>query len=193
MRHLRQGVADSLWPPSDIRGSTGTESIPSYQGTVRPHAELKVVVAGDGHVQESHADLALIVLSEPLVEAPGLPLSNKEVGAGERLLIVGHGFDETSNSFGYDRRSCMNTVTRPATPKDERLLILQPEGHRFRQDSGGPCLRQAKHGPELVGISSRWLGEGAAFTSTYPYRRWLRAAVRQAEEEAKARLREQPR
>lgn len=177
-------------PPSKVRGSIGGSSTASSLGTVRPHPELKVMVDGEHHVQASHADLALIVLSEPL-EAPGLPLSNEDVRMGDTILIVGHGYDEVSNVFGFERRFSMNTVTRLASPEDERVLILQPGGHRYRQDSGGPCLRQGEHGPEIVGIASRWLGEGAAFTSTYAYRRWLHDEVRNAE--AAASMREAPR
>jgi hypothetical protein len=179
-------------PPSKLRGSIRSWSIALHHGTVRPHPELKVEVDGEGHVKASHADLALILLSEPL-EAPSLPLSNQDVRADDKILIVGHGYDEVSNLYDSERRFTMNTVTRLATPEDERVLILQPEGHRYRLDSGGPCLRQGERGPELVGISSRWLGEGAAFTSTYGYRRWLREAVRQAEEESAGRMRKEPR
>lgn len=178
-------------PPSKVRGSIRSGSIASSQGTVRPHPELKVVVDGERRVLKSHADLALIVLSEPL-EAPGLPLSNEEVHLGDRVLIVGHGYDEVANVIGSERRFSMNTVTRLAAPEDERILILQPGGHPYRQDSGGPCLRQGEHGPELVGIASRWLGAGAAFTSTYAYRHWLRDEVRHAEEAAKTRSRREP-
>jgi hypothetical protein len=179
-------------PPSKVKGSMGASSTAASLGTVRPHPELKVMVDGEHHVKASHADLALIVLSEPL-EAPGLPLSNVDVRMSDTILIVGHGYDEVSNVYGLERRSSMNTVTRLATPEDERVLILQPGGHRYRQDSGGPCLRQGAHGPELVGIASRWLGEGAAFTSTYAYRRWLRDEVRHAEEAAQSRLGKEPR
>jgi len=178
-------------PPSKVRGSIRNWSIALYHGKVRPHPELKVEVDGESHVNASHADLALIVLSEPL-EALGLPLSNKDVQKSDGVIIVGHGFDEVSNVYDFERRFSMNTVTRLATLEDERVLILQPEGHRYRLDSGGPCLRQGERGTELVGISSRWLGEGASFTSTYAYRRWLRDAVTHAEEAA-ARLREEPR
>jgi hypothetical protein len=167
-------------PPSKGRGVVRSWSAPFSPGTVRPHPELKVVVDGERRVKESHADLALIVLDEPL-KVPGLPLSNEEVRVGDEILIVGYGYDETSDWFGSERRFSMNTVTRLATLEDERILIRQPGGHLYRQDSGGPCLRQGEHGPELVGISSRWLGEGAAFTSTYGYRRWLRDEVRRAE------------
>ncbi len=177
-------------PPSRDSGRVEGASMPFSLGTVRPHPELKVVVDGERHVKESHADLALVVLSEPL-EVPGLPLSNKEVRVGDSVLIVGYGYDEVSDWFGDERRFSMNTVTRLSTPEDERVLILQPGGHRYRQDSGGPCLRQGEHGLELVGISSRWLGEGAAFTSTYGYRRWLRDEVRRAEA-AEAHPRKEP-
>ncbi len=177
-------------PPSKVRGSLGGASVPFSPGTVRPHPNLKVVVDGERQVKESHADLALVVLNEPL-EVPGWPLSTEEVRVGDRVLIVGYGYDETSDWFGSERRFSMNTVTRLATPEDERVLIRQPGGHSYRQDSGGPCLRQGKHGPELVGISSRWLGEGAAFTSTYGYRRWLRDEVMRAEA-AEAHPRKEP-
>ncbi|WP_224240463.1 trypsin-like serine protease [Hyalangium gracile] len=177
-------------PPSKDNGRVEGARRPFSPGTVRPHPELKVVVDGERHVKESHADLALIVLDEPL-EVAGLPLSNEEVRVGDKVVIVGYGYDETVDWFGSERRFSMNTVTRLGTPGDERVLIRQPGGHRYRQDSGGPCLRQGQHGPELVGISSRWLGEGAACTSTYGYRRWLRDEVRRAE--AVARPRKEPR
>lgn len=173
-------------PPSKDTGRVEGASVPFSPGTVQPHPELKVVVDGERHVMKSHADLALVVLDEPL-EVAGLPLSNKDIRVGDSVLIVGYGYDETSGVYGDDRRSSMNTVTRLTTPEDERVLVRQPEGHLYRQDSGGPCLSQGPHGPELVGISSRWLGEGAAFTSTYAYRSWLRDAVRRAEAAARPR------
>jgi hypothetical protein len=176
-------------PPSQDNGRVEGASVPFSVGTVRPHPELKVVVDGERQVKERHADLALVVLNEPL-DVPGVPLSNKEVRVGDSVLIVGYGYDETSGVYGDERRFSMNTVTRLSTPEDERVLIQQPGGHLYRQDSGGPCLLQGPHGPELVGISSRWLGEGAAFTSTYGYRRWLRDEVRRAE--AAARPRKEP-
>jgi hypothetical protein len=75
----------------------------------------------------------------------------------------------------------LNRVIRLTTAADDRILIDQPGGHRYREDSGGPCLRQGAAGPMLVGISSRWLGKGAAFTSIHGYQAWLRDAVRRGE------------
>jgi hypothetical protein len=133
-----------------------------------------------GRVSFSRADLALIILSKPL-ESPGVPLADEEVRLRDSIIIVGHGYDEAADVFGAERRSSMNEITRLVTPEDERILIHQPGGHRYRQDSGGPCLRQGTKGPVLVGISSRWLGEGAACTSIHGYQGWLRDAVQRAE------------
>jgi hypothetical protein len=118
-------------------------------------------------------------MSSP-VEFAGLPLAKEAVRLGEAVIIVGHGYDEVDGIFGWERRFSLNQVSRLAMAEDERILIQQPGGHRYRQDSGGPCLRQGTKEPELVGISSRWLGEGAAFTSIHGYQDWLREEIRQA-------------
>lgn len=157
-----------------------------HRGRVQPHPELRILLDEEGRVSASHADLALIFLSRPL-ESPGLPLDGEDVRVGEAITIVGYGYDEDADVSGSERRSSINKVTRLGTPEDERVLIQQPGGHRYRQDSGGPCLRQGAKGPSLVGISSRWLGEGAAFTGIHGHRKWLREAIRRAETEVSIR------
>jgi len=62
------------------------------------------------------------------------------------------------------------------------MRIEQPEGHHYRGDSGGPCLREGPEDPLLVGISSRNLGDGEAITSIHGYRAWLQGEIRRAEE-----------
>jgi hypothetical protein len=162
----------------------GTQSSGSlgktYHGKVQPHPMLQIVLDAQGRVSSSRADLALIILSKPL-ELPAFPLADEEVRVGDSVIIVGYGYDEVVDVHGAARRSSMNEVTRLVTPEDERILIRQPGGHRYRQDSGGPCLRPEAKGSRLVGIASRWLGEGAAFTSIHAYRDWLRKAVQRAE------------
>ncbi|MBN1208803.1 MAG: trypsin-like serine protease [Myxococcaceae bacterium] len=150
-----------------------------YHGRVQPHPALEIVLDDQGRVSSSRADLALILLSKPL-EFPGLPLADEAVRVGDSVIIVGYAYDEVANVFEADRRSSRNEVIRLMTAEDERVLIQQPRGHRYRQDSGGPCIRQGPQGPLLVGISSRWLGEGAAFTSIHGYRDWLRDAIQRA-------------
>ncbi|WP_224242950.1 trypsin-like peptidase domain-containing protein [Hyalangium gracile] len=149
-------------------------------GTVRPHPALKIVLDEQGRVLSTRADFALIRLSKPL-EFSGMPLADHEVRVGDVVTIVGYGYDEVERVSGSERRFTRNKVQRLATAEDERVLIEQPGGHRYRQDSGGPCLRQTTTGPELVGISSRWLGDGAAFTSIQGYQGWLREELRHAE------------
>lgn len=159
-----------------LRAASGTVQ----SGHVQPHPALKVVLNAQGHVSSSHADLALILLSRPL-EFSGLPLASDEVKIGDSVLIAGYEYDETIDTFGRERRFSLNQVSRLRTAEDERVLIRQPGGHLYRLDSGGPCLLQGAKGPELAGISNRWLGEGTAFTSIHPYRDWLREAVQRAE------------
>jgi hypothetical protein len=151
-----------------------------HHGRVQPHPALRILLDAQGRVSSSRADLALIILSKPL-ESPGLPLADQEVRVGDSVIIVGHEYDEVIDVFGGERRSSKNEIIRLMTADDERVLIQQPGDHRYRQDSGGPCVRQGAKGPMLVGISSRWLGEGAAFTSIHGYRGWLRNAVQRAE------------
>ncbi|HVG63990.1 MAG TPA: trypsin-like serine protease [Hyalangium sp.] len=165
-----------------LRGSRGTV----HEGRVQPHPALRIVLDMQGRVAASHADLALIFLSRPF-EFSGFPFAEEEVRVGDSVTIVGHGYDEVVDVVGWERRFSLNQVTRLGTAEDERVLIQQPGGHRYRQDSGGPCLHQGLRGPELVGISSRWLGEGAAFTSTHGYRGWLRDGIRRAETDSSPR------
>jgi hypothetical protein len=165
-----------------LRGSRGTV----HEGRVQPHPALRIVLDMHGRVSASRADLALIFLSRPL-EFSGVPLADEEVRVGDSITIVGHGYDEIADVVGWERRFSLNQVSRLGTEEDERVLVQQPGGHRYRQDSGGPCLHQGLKGPELVGISSRWLGEGAAFTSIHGYRDWLRDGIRRAETERSPR------
>jgi hypothetical protein len=151
-----------------------------YRGKVHPHPALRVALDEQGHVSSSQADLALVFLDKPL-EFPGMPLATEALRVGDSVTIAGYGYDEVANVFGWERRFCTNKITRLPLALDERVLIEQPGGHRYRQDSGGPCLRQETKGLALAGISSRWLGEGAACTSIDGYRDWLRDEVRRAE------------
>jgi secreted trypsin-like serine protease len=174
------------YPPAKDGSNAGSSIRKFYEGRVQPHPELRVTLDEQGRVSTSHADLALVFLSKPL-EVSGFPLADEEVRMGESIIIVGRDFDEVVNVSGVDRRVSTNKVTRLMTAGDERVLIEQPGRHRYRMDSGGPCLRQGRRGPTLVGISSRWLGEGAAFTSIHDYRAWLRDAVQRAEAEGSRR------
>jgi hypothetical protein len=156
-------------PPSAGAEDEAASRVDVFRGSVHPHPELKLVLDAQGEVQSSHADLAMILLDEPLKEVLSfLPLADTEVRAGEPIIIVGHGYDEIADAHDGDRRVSRNRVTRAPTSEDERAAIEQPGGHPYKGDSGGPCLREGPKGPELVDISSRYLGHGATFTSLSP-------------------------
>ncbi|MBN1207057.1 MAG: trypsin-like peptidase domain-containing protein [Myxococcaceae bacterium] len=160
-----------------------------YGGIIRPHPELQIVLDGQGHVVASQADLAVVILDGPLKEdgIHPVPVADTEVQLGEPLTVVGHGYDEFAQVFGRDRRFNRNNAARTLPSEGGRVLIRQSGGHLYRHDSGGPCLRERARQTVLVGVSSRWLGEGAAFTSTYGYRGWLWDELQRVEGEKPTR------
>jgi len=155
----------------------------NYQsGTVRLHPDLRILLDDQGQVESSAGDVALILLDEPVEKAiPPLSLADEEVQIGETLIIVGSGYDEVARYYDGERHFSRNTVTQVLPSGGGRMRIEQPGGHHYRGESGGPCLQESAKGLEIVGISSRNLGEGEAITSTYAYRDWLRGEVQRVE------------
>lgn len=146
----------------------------SLSGTVRVHPELRVLLNAQEEVVSSTADLALIVLDEPLDKVyPPLPLADREVQLDEPVVIVGVGHDELARVYDKERHASRNKVAEAPDSGGSRVRIEQPGGHHYRGDSGGPCLREGLEGTTLVGISARNLGQGEAMTSIHPYRDWL--------------------
>jgi hypothetical protein len=148
----------------------------NYQsGTVRLHPELRILLDAQGQVESSAGDVALILLDDPVEKSiRPLPLADEEVQIGETLIIVGSGYDEVARYYDGERHFSRNKVTQVLPSGGGRMRIEQPGGHHYRGESGGPCLRETAKGLEIVGISSRNLGEGEAVTSTHTYRDWLR-------------------
>jgi secreted trypsin-like serine protease len=143
---------------------------------------LGVFLDGRGRVVSSHADLALIVLSHAVdPEFQPLALSDQEIGLNEVLTIVGSGYDETAEAYDGERRASQNKLVEVLPAGGGLMRIEQPGGHHYRGDSGGPCVREGPQGHELVGISSRNLGEGETVISTYGYRDWLRGEIQRVQ------------
>lgn len=162
-------------PPKQGVDDFGSQ-VAVFRGRVLPHPELRVALDARGEVLSSHADLALLLLDESVPGSlPPVRWATAEAQPGEPLIVVGYGYDELSESHDGDRRASRNSVIRGPTPQDDRLTLEQPGRHLYKGDSGGPCLRPGRQGPELIGISSRHLGAGATCTSLHPYRDWLRA------------------
>jgi hypothetical protein len=175
-------VKTLVYRPSEGKGKPAS-SYGAYQpGTVRPHPELRILLDEQGQVVSSHADLALILLDEPVdPEFHPIPLADREAQLGESIVILGSGYDETARVHDGERRFSMNKIIEALPSSGGRMRILQPEGHHYREDSGGPCLREGAGRTVLVGISSRNLGEGEAITSIHGYLDWLHAEIQRAE------------
>lgn len=168
---------------AQVEGAPESASISgvSQRGTVLPHPQLRVILDAQGSVISSHADLALVHLDEPVDERfPPIRLADKEIQLQEFVVIVGSGYDEVARVHDRDRRYSRNQVIERLPSGGGRMRIEQPAGHHYKQDSGGPCLREDARGTTLVGISSRNLGEGESITSLYEYRDWLRGEIRRA-------------
>lgn len=178
-------VQTTLYEPAVLMLDEQVPARPSYyEGEVRPHPELRILLDEHGEVAASHADLAVIVLKEPLEEEfRPLPLANRDVEVNETVVIVGTGYDELSRRYDGERRVSRNRVIDALSSGGGRMRIEQPGGHHYKGDSGGPCLREGAGNPALVGVSSRNLGEGEALTSTYEYREWLLTELQRSEED----------
>jgi Trypsin len=171
-------VKTLVYKPGEGRTKPASAYGAYQRGTTQPHPALRIILNAQGQVVSSDSDLALILLDEPIdPEFQPLPLSARELQLNESIIIVGSGYDETAGVYDGERRYSRNKVTALLPSGGGRMRIEQPEGHHYREESGGPCLRESPEGIALVGISSRNLGEGEAITSTYNYRDWLRGEV----------------
>jgi hypothetical protein len=151
-----------------------------HRGEVRPHPELRIVRDAPGQLTTVHANLALILLEEPVQElAPPPKLADSEARLDESLITVGYGSDESGPKLHGQRR--FNTSRVVTIPGDhERILLSPPKQLLYQNDSGGPCLRESPEGDVLVGISNRGLGNESNCLSTYFHRDWLRKEILEA-------------
>lgn len=152
-----------------------------YKGRILLHPEFKVELDSQDRVVSSHADLAAILLEQP-VESVLRPLSvgAVEVGINESLGIVGYGDDGTGSGIRGQRRINKIRVAGTATPPGDRIALEPPKQQTETDDSGGPCLREDAQGATLAGISNRRLGKEPTCTSIYPYRTWVRDEIQRA-------------
>ncbi|WP_240486641.1 trypsin-like serine protease [Hyalangium minutum] len=82
--------------PEQIRGFTYAER----QGRIRPHPELQIRLNEQNQLLSSHADLATLLLDEPVpVGFRAAVLAKSPVVPGETLKRVGFGYDDTSGAL----------------------------------------------------------------------------------------------
>lgn len=148
---------------------------------VRTHPEFRVLLDAQGHVEAAHADLAVILLNEPVEGTwPTLPVADADVQPGEYVVMAGYTYDKIVGGIAGQRRFTRYRVQGLMPAGDDRALFEQLERARYIGDSGGPCLREGASWTELVGVSSRGLGDTPTFTRTYPYRNWLTSELERA-------------
>jgi hypothetical protein len=156
------------------------EQFRSYDGKVRPHPSLEILLDERGVPISSKADLAVIALDKPIEGTLStVLLPTTEVRLNESFTIAGYGFDGRSDLILGLRRFGRKKIIRLATPSIEGILFEQ-DGAAFTSGSGEPCLRQNKSGVELMGVTTLISEEGTAFTSAYPYREWLLSEIRRS-------------
>jgi hypothetical protein len=183
----------------------GEPAMEDFIGTVKPHEQLRILYNADGRELSSDADLAAIILKEPLRSIKPIRLATEQVRYAQPVTLVGYGEDTPGMRRGGHRRVGFNEVAsisengatflvgkpikvrRPYTPK-EVLLVREDASYSLSGDSGGPCLRERDGALELVGIAKTHYGgqelvQFSEYTSTYSYLRWLRQEIAKAEKQ----------
>lgn len=151
-----------------------------YIGKVRPHPALQITVDSLGAFSRSSADLAIVVLDEPVESAfQSVPLASTEARVDDQVVVVSYGHNENTLGVYGQRRFGTYRVSKHLEA-DSRFQIDQARRETFKGESGGPCLRETSERIELVGISNLGVGTEATFTSIRPYRPWLMDELRKA-------------
>jgi len=157
-----------------------TEQFRSYDGTVRPHPNLEILLDEQLMPLSSRADFAMIALDKPVeVRVPTIRLPDSEPQLNEPFVIVGYGLDGRTDLIEGFRRSGWKEIASLPTPGSERFLF-EPYGAAFTTGSGEPTLEFQGSGFALTGITTLSSVEENGFTSTYVYRDWLRSEIRHA-------------
>lgn len=157
-----------------------------YEGEVRPHQELRIVLDAQATVVSNHADLAVISLDQPVEgSVPTLTLADSELQANEALVMAGYGHDKRFGGIFGARYFRKNTVTKVPTPFTGRLLFEQHGAHLYNGFPGGPCFREEGRSRWLAGISSIGTDKELSLTSTHFHRAWLQAELQESGQQRK--------
>lgn len=162
----------------DVRWKEDTTEMEfhTYRGSVRPHPRFRLLLDERGSVVSSQADLAAIVLEEPVgSEVARARLAQAEVQPGEVLVMAGYAHDATQGFGGvygvrYFRK---NLITRAVV--NGRGFYRQQGSYLWDGYAGGPCFREDERGLWLVGIASKDASEELSFMSLSFFRDWVGA------------------
>lgn len=156
-----------------------------YEGAVRPHPGLKILLDRQGAANLNTADLAVIVLDEPVSDVPPEnSMAKFEVQAGEALTMAGFGSDEVIGAIDGMRYFRKNKALAASMQTDGRVVYRQEGAYTYNGFNGGPCFREDVKGRQLVGVASVGTDHELSCTSTYYHRTWLRAEVRRSQRAA---------
>jgi hypothetical protein len=149
-----------------------------HRGKVRPHPNLKIVLDDHAATLSSTADLAVILLDHPVsTHFQPAQLAKEAAQAGESVIIVGYGQDETSELILGVRRFGNKKITGSS---DEGGFLERQGLPALNSGSGEPCLRQGGKNVMLVGLAGRYSGDKPTFMSVPFYRTWLISEIRRA-------------
>jgi hypothetical protein len=188
-------VSTVVYSPSK-KGRPGAQVIDYTENEVVVHPELQVLKgmrAGRTETVWSNADLAVIVLKEPVeLELPPIMLPTAEVQVGDAISMVGYGLGDSALPYG-DRQSGSNKVTRifaletgsvVFSAEEQKLSDGSVAAHTGFGDSGGACVKRSNPqvlvGVVSIGAQTKDGGKMSVFTSVYSHRDWLEAALRRA-------------
>jgi hypothetical protein len=168
-------------PDTKLKQATTVTEFRTYRGAVHPHPQLQVTLDARDAVVSAHADLAAVLLDNPVDDELTIPrLARTEAQVGEFLVMAGYAWDDKLGLGGdygarYFRR---NPVTRAVT--DGAGFYRQQGPYLWEGYAGGPCFREDAHGQWLVGIASRGSDKELTFTSTSSYRDWIEGQLEEA-------------
>jgi hypothetical protein len=165
----------------ELKEESVAQTLRRFEGKVRVHPAFKLALDAQGAVLSSHADLAIIVLDSPVGDdLPRVPFAETEVQENEALVMAGYGDDPRFRGVPGIRYFRQNRVTRLPDDSDGRAFYEQQGPFIYNGYTGGPCFREDKSHPLLVGIASVGSDRELSFTSTYVFRDWLRAELQRA-------------
>ncbi len=152
-----------------------------YTGTIRPHPELQLVFDDSGAIVSAQADLALLLLDEPIEGGiPSAVLADTEVLVGESLVMAGYGYDKNLGGAYGARYYRTNKLVKAPAPSGGRFLYEQQGAYVYNGFDGGPCFREHGAARWLVGISGAGTGKELPLTSTVFFGAWIKSEIARA-------------
>lgn len=149
-----------------------------YAGTIRPHPEMQLVFDDSGAIMSAQADLAVLVLNEPVESGiPSAVLADTEVTLGESLVMTGYGYDKNMGGIYGARYYRTNKIVSAQASFGGRFVYEQQGAYVYNGFDGGPCFRERGSDRWLVGISGVGTEKELPLTSTVFFSAWIKSEL----------------